>query len=158
MMNHLVNSYGVHNNIFYRRLDKDIQKLKSKYKDCIITKKINGEKYSLYMFYDNHNYIFELNNLYPFKYPILKINKMDYIDFFMKKNRFFKEKINFLDIECPCCYNISCQWAPVFGFINILDEYFKLKEKDECIINCFVIYNRLQFDNLIYNKIFQYMI
>ena len=59
MVNHLVNSYGVHNNIFYRRLDKDIEKLKTKYRDCIITHKENGEKYSLYMFYENHNYIFE---------------------------------------------------------------------------------------------------
>lgn len=159
MINHLVNSYGVHANIFYRRLDKDIQKLKTKYKNCIITQKENGEKYTLNMFYEHHNYLFVLNNMYPFKHPILKINQLDYIDFFMKKNRFYKSKIDFLDIKCPCCYNISCNWTPCLGFIQLLNEYFEYKLHDEEIQNGIFIYNKLgnNMDDLIYKHIFKYI-
>ena len=102
----------------------------------------------------------KINNLYPFQYPKMCIENVDYIQWLLNKKSNYNNLINLfnLNIPCICCNTITCMWSPVYGIKNLLKEfndyyyYFYILEKFK------IIYKKLNgFDDLIYTKIIKFL-
>ena len=72
---------------------------------------------------------FYLNSSYPFVLPKININDklLSYQNSFFPKKllHLYKNTFN----ECICCNNMYCpdRWSPALTIINVLDEYYKIK-------------------------------
>ena len=140
----------------FRRLEKE--KVRSK-------NRIDWDTFTFN--YKNKEIKIVLNDVYPFKPPILLINNkkciehidhIDHIDWFLKKYTEFKFLKKFSIINpCICCDTMICRWVPTFTIDNVIDEYKLYYDKYE-ILNILHIFLKQQFfDDLVYEKIFLYI-
>jgi len=141
------------NKVYDRRVTTEMNIIRTTYKNCTLEL---VDKYTIRMYYNDTIFAFILDRMYPYKYPILQINNIEYIDYFIKKQT--KYMIPFLNIKCPCCYNVSCEWCPSNGMDTLLKDYFLYNKLFSHIFNFSIIYNKLKLDDLIYKKILDYLI
>ena len=85
---------------------------------------------------------------------------IDYITWFLhlkRKNNDIIDKLG-LNIDCVCCENITCNWAPSYGIADMIDDF----NKNYIIYNTLnkfrIIYQKINgFDDLIYKNIILYL-
>ena len=131
----------------FRRLEKE--KVKSK-------NRINWDNFTFN--YKNKEIKIVLNDVYPFKPPLLLINDKDHIDWFLKKYTEFKFLKKFSIINpCICCDTMICRWVPTFTIDNIVDEYKLYYDKYERLHILQIFLKQQFFDDLVYEKIFLYI-
>jgi hypothetical protein len=108
--------------------------------------------------YKNKEIKIILNNVYPFKPPILLIDDKDHIDWFLKKNTQLKFLKKFsIANQCICCNTIICRWVPTFTIDNIVDEYKVYYDKYELLTILQLFLKQEIFDDLVYQQIFLYI-
>ena len=140
--------------IYYKRLVKEINILNNfEYCENISFIYIGKNKTYLYFTYKKHDYRIYIPENYPFITPKLNIifckddydnYYMSYVDYFFKLFLFYKP---FFIYECPCCFNIECNWTPKNTFVDLINDIDKytnilqmLKEKYYC--NKFINLNK----------------
>ena len=66
----------------------------------------------------------KINNNYPFHYPKIYTNNIEYINWFLLTNYKYNLIKNILNIKlgCICCKSITCSWCPTMTISNIIDE------------------------------------
>ena len=70
---------------------------------------------------------FTLAREYPFNKPkVVFFNlenneEMPYTDHFVRMYNFYKKKTN-IKYDCPCCYNLICEWQLQVKLIQIVQE------------------------------------
>ena len=144
-----VGSYDNQNNIYIKRVYKDIILLQKKYEISFHNIfKINN-KFILYFYLNNRQYIFGINIHYPFKVPVLKINKKLYYFYYFDKYKNIKEKCPIINIKCPCCENILCNWCPTLRLNDLLYDCIKYEKIYKDLISFYIFYNNNIFDDLI---------
>ena len=134
--------------IMFRRLEKE--KIRSK-------NQIDWNKFSFY--YKNNEIKININDVYPFKPPILLIHNRDHIDWFLKEYiqiNIFLKKFRIIN-QCICCHTITCRWVPTYTIDEIIDEYKLYYDKYELLKNMQIFYKKQLFDDLVYEKIFLYI-
>ena len=130
----------------FRRLEKE--KLRTK-------NEINWENFTFH--YKNKEIQIVLNN-YPFKPPVLLINNIDHIDWFLKEYIQFEFlKKHHLEIDCICCHTIVCNWVPTYTIDQIVDEYKKYYDNYEILKSIQLFLKNNYFDDLVNEKIFLYI-
>ena len=102
---------------------------------------------------------------YPFVFPKLYVHPdfkkgIDYITWFLNLKRNNKDIIDKmgLNVDCVCCENITCNWAPSYGIANMIEDF----NKNYIIYNTLdkfrIIYQKInRFDDLIYKNIILYL-
>lgn len=132
----------------FRRLEKE----KGRTKNIV-----NWDKF---MFtYKNQEIKIIINDVYPFKPPKLIIEEKDHIDWFLKKYMEFKFLKKFgIKNDCICCQTIICKWVPTFTIDQVLDEYKLYYDKYELIKKIHILFKQQFFDDLVYEKIFLYLV
>ena len=132
----------------FRRLEKE--KLRTK-------NNIDWESFTFY--YKNNEIKINIQDMYPFKPPILLVHNKDHIEWFLKEyielNSFLK-KFRITN-ECICCHTIACSWVPTYTIDQIIDEYKLYYDKYETLKSIKLLYNQQLFDDLIYQTIFLYI-
>jgi hypothetical protein len=111
------------------------------------------------------NITIEIDEKYPFSIPKLYINELNkkrinYIDWFLKERTKHKNILSELNINliCICCSTITCEWSPISGIKDILNEYDTYYNKYYIIQKFIIIYNKINnFDNLIYKHILYFL-
>jgi hypothetical protein len=105
-----------------------------------------------------------LTHTYPFHCPILRVHPnsqgVEYISWFLKENLKFKQMKDELNMEIPCicCYSLTCSWTPSLGIKDMIQEFDKHYELYQSLLKLHIIYNRIAgFDNLIYQRIYQFL-
>ena len=132
----------------FRRLEKE--KVRSK-------NEIDWNKFSFY--YKNNEIKIVLDDLYPFKPPLLIIDNKDHIDWFLKKNieiNIFLKKFRITN-QCICCHTMICRWVPTYTIDEVIDEYKLFYDKYEFLKSMQLFYEQQLFDDLIYQTIFLYI-
>jgi len=104
------------------------------------------------------SYKFIIDYKYPFTTPKLMVEDTDYINYFIKKYNVYNEKLPFIKVKCPCCYNIICNWSPCYNLTNIFNEYKEYREIYNQLFHFFIFYNAKIFDDLVYKNISDYFI
>jgi len=98
---------------------------------------------------------------YPFVFPKMYVHPnfkkgIDYITWFLylkKKNKHVIEKMG-LNIECVCCANITCRWAPSYGIADMIEDYIQNYDIYNALDKFRIIYQKINgFDDLIYKNI-----
>lgn len=132
----------------FRRLEKE--KLRSK-------NEIDWNNFSFY--YKNNEIKIVLDDMYPFKPPLLLIDNTDHIDWFLKKYIQINIFLNNFRItnQCICCHTIICSWVPTYTIDQVIDEYKLCYDKYEIIKSMELFYKQQLFDDLIYQTIFLYI-
>ena len=114
---------------------------------------------SLSFHYKNKDIKINIQDMYPFKPPILFIDNKDHIDWFLKKyieiNSFLKKFR--ITIECICCHTMTCSWVPTYTIDQVIDEYKLYYDKYETLKSMQLLYKQQLFDDLIYQTIFLYI-
>jgi len=103
---------------------------------------------------------------YPFTFPKIYVHptpheSVYYIDWFMNIRAKYKDLINHfaLSVECVCCVNITCNWAPSYGIANIMDDFIQKQDFYNKFDKFRIIYKKINgFDDLIYKNIISYLI
>ncbi len=132
----------------FRRLEKEKVRTKNN---------IDWESFT----FDYKNNVIKINiqDMYPFKPPILFIHNKDHIQWFLKEyiklNRFLK-KFSLIN-DCICCHTMICSWVPTYTIDQIIDEYKLYYDKYETLKSMQLLYNQQFFDDLIYQTIFLYI-
>lgn len=100
-----------------------------------------------------------LTHTYPFQCPVLRVKGIEYISWFLKENIKFKKMKDELNvvIPCICCYSLTCSWTPSLGIKDMIQEFDKHYELYQTLVKFHIIYKIERFDNLIYQKIFQFL-
>ena len=101
-----------------------------------------------------------LTHTYPFHCPILRVQGVEYISWFLKENIKFKQMKDDLNIatQCICCYSLTCSWTPSLGIKEMIQEFDKHYELYQSLLKLHMIYNKIAgFDNLIYQRIYQFL-
>lgn len=132
----------------FRRLEKE--KVRSK-------NEIDWNNFSFY--YKNNEIKIVLDDLYPFKPPLLLIDNKDHIDWFLKKYikmNIFLKKFRITN-ECICCHTMICSWVPTYTIDEVIDEYKLYYDKYEILKSMQLFYEQQLFDDLIYQTIFLYL-
>jgi hypothetical protein len=131
----------------FRRLEKE--KIRSK-------NKIDWDNFTFS--YKNKKIKIVLNDVYPFKPPILLIDEKDHIDWFLKKYSEFEFLKKFsITNQCICCDTIICRWVPTFTIDTVLDEYKLYYDKYEILHTLQLFLKKEFFDDLVYQQIFLYI-
>ena len=101
-----------------------------------------------------------LSSTYPFSPPQLYINKVDYINYLVKKYSLLKPFIDKykVNIHCICCESVTCSWSPCYGIKDIVHECTSYLKKMRKIHYCKRIFESLPFDDLVYCKIVNYLL
>ena len=102
---------------------------------------------------------------YPFMFPKMFVHPdfkegIHYIEWFMKLRTKNKDIIDAFDlnIECACCDNITCNWAPSYGIDNMLEDFLKRQNYYNLFDKFRIIYQKINgFDDLIYKNIILYL-
>jgi len=95
---------------------------------------------------------------YPFKSPVLLVENIDHIDWFLKEYIKLKELKKFgLVNDCICCRTIICCWLPTYTIDQIIDEFKFYYDKYETLKSIQLLYKQAFFDDLVYEKIFLYI-
>ena len=99
---------------------------------------------------------------YPFKAPRLYVNKENYRNrykYMYKKHKYLLKRKG-IDISCPCCNTILCNWSPSNRIIELLNEYDEKEEiydRLRTILSIYIVmvqlHDQLQFDKLIVEHI-----
>ena len=130
----------------FRRLEKE----KLRTKNCV-----NWDNFTFN--YKNKKIQLVLKD-YPFKPPLLLMDKVDHIDWFLKEYIQFTHLKKFgLVNDCICCHTIICCWVPTYTIDQILDEYKFYYDKYETLKCIELLYKQAFFDDLVYEKIFLYI-
>ena len=100
-----------------------------------------------------------IDNVYPFRCPILLIENEDHIKWFVKKYIKYSKFISKYKIinPCICCDTMVCSWAPTNTINNLIDEYILYYDKFELLYKMNIAYKKKIFDDLIYQNIFLYL-
>ena len=100
-----------------------------------------------------------LTHTYPFHCPLLRVQGTEYISWFLKENMKFKQMKDELNImtPCICCYSLTCSWTPSLGIKDMIQEFDKHYELYQSLVKFYIIYKLEYFDNLIYQKISQFL-
>lgn len=100
-----------------------------------------------------------LTHTYPFHCPVLRVQGVEYISWFLKENIKFKQMKDELNIvlPCICCYSLTCSWTPSLGIKDMIQEFDKHYELYQSLLKFHIIYKIARFDNLIYQKISQFL-
>jgi hypothetical protein len=132
----------------FRRLEKE--KLRTK-------NNIDWEYFTFH--YKNNEIKIDIQDLYPFKPPILLIHNKDHIEWFLKEyvqlNDFLK-KFRITN-DCICCRTMICSWVPTYTIDQVLNEYKLYYDKYEILKSMQLLYKQQLFDDLIYQTIFLYI-
>jgi ubiquitin-protein ligase len=132
----------------FRRLEKE----KTRTKNIV-----NWDKFTFT--YKNQEIKININDVYPFKPPKLLIEEKDHIDWFLKKYMEFNFLKKFgIKNDCICCHTIICKWVPTFTIDQVLDEYKLYYDKYELIKKIHILFKQQFFDDLVYEKIFLYLV
>jgi len=101
---------------------------------------------------------------YPFVFPKMYVHPVkegiDYIEWFMKLRGKHKDMIDRLGLtlECVCCDNITCRWAPSYGVEHMLVDFSRHQEYYDMFDKFRIIYHKINgFDDLIYKNIILYL-
>jgi len=130
----------------FRRLEKE--KLRSK-------NVIDWE--NLIFEYKNKKINIGINNIYPFKPPILLVENIDHIDWFLKEYKRFTFLKKFRINACICCDTIICSWLPTYTIDQVIDEYKLYYDKYELLQKIEFVFQQQFFDDLVHEKIFLYL-
>jgi hypothetical protein len=103
-------------------------------------------------------FTFHISSNYPFAPPKLLINDIEYINYFIYKYASYHKKIPFINVKCPCCYNITCNWCPSYSFKHMFDEYKSYSLEYQNLFRFYIVYKSQYFDDLIYKNILNYII
>jgi hypothetical protein len=100
-----------------------------------------------------------LLDTYPFSPPKLYINKVDYINYLLKKYNHLKPFIDKYKINTPCicCDSVTCSWSPCYGVKDIVHECVSYLKKMRMFHDCKRVFETLLFDDLVYCKIVNYL-
>jgi len=101
---------------------------------------------------------------YPFVFPKMYVHPIkegiDYIEWFMQLRGKHKHMIDRLGLtlECVCCENITCHWAPSYGIEHMLADFLRHQEYYDIFDKFRIIYHKINgFDDLIYKNIILYL-
>jgi len=132
----------------FRRLEKEKAKTKNN---------IDWNNFSFH--YKNKEIKINIQDMYPFKAPILLIDNKDHIYWFLKQyielNSFLKRFR--ITNDCICCHTIICSWVPTYTIDEIVNEYKLYYDKYETLKLMELLYKQQLFDDLIYQTIFLYI-
>jgi len=108
--------------------------------------------------YKNKEIKIILDDVYPFKPPLLLIDNKDHIDWFLKEyTKFtFLKKFSIIN-KCICCDTMICRWVPTFTIDNIIDEYKSYYDKYELLSILHIFLKQHFFDDLVHQTIFLYI-
>ena len=84
-----------------------------------------------------YQFVFYLEHSYPFKSPLLYINKQEYISKFMRfyqKNYSFIQKFLKDEYTCPCCSTLLCQWSPQNNIQDLITEFYQQEHKKMMVV------------------------
>ncbi len=122
--------------------------------------------YTQLVIYDQeYQFVFYLDHTYPFKSPLLYINKQEYISKFMKfyqKNYSFIQKFLKDEYTCPCCSTLLCQWSPQNNIQDLITEFYQQEQKKMMVVDLIILYphfvskDNSPFDDLIYKNIIKF--
>jgi ubiquitin-protein ligase len=111
------------------RINKEINDLIQKFKTVNV--EYNFEKNHIHITVDSKIMIeFFITNDYPFKPPIVMINKKPYDEFIMCKSSRIMHMIYCNEGFCPCCDSILMEkkkWYPLCFLETILNEIDKIR-------------------------------
>lgn len=130
-----------------KRMNRDIEQLN--HSGMQFTLSQNKLTYKLYTFM--------ISQYYPFKEPKLLIQDTEYINYFIHKYILYKKNIPFLNLKCPCCFNVSCNWYPSYNFKKMFDEYIDYNLGYSNVFKFLLLYKLQRFDDLIYNHILEFI-
>jgi hypothetical protein len=131
-----------------KRLQKDIEKLN----DLNLNFELNENE----LVYKRYKFIIGSN--YPFTPPKLILGDTEYINFFIRKYIKYNKNIPFLNIKCPCCFNITCEWCPSYNLRNMFNECKEYLKTYHNLFNFLIVYKAEFFDDLVYKNISEYFI
>jgi len=104
----------------------------------------------------------EIGLKYPFAHPnlyVMKKHKINYLEWFVKLKRQYKEFEKFIHIPCACCRNIICDWVPTYRVQSIIYDFLQMHNYYKELENFRIIYGKINgFDDLIYKNIILYLI
>ena len=109
--------------------------------------------------YKNNEIKINIQDMYPFKPPILLIHDKDHIDWFLKQYielNIFLKKFRIKN-DCICCHTIICNWLPTYTIDQVVNEYKLYYDKYEILKSIQLLYKQKLFDDLIYQTIFLYI-
>jgi hypothetical protein len=107
--------------------------------------------------YKNEKICININDAYPFKPPVLLIQNIDHIDWFLKEYRTFTFLKKFRINTCICCDTMICSWLPTYTIDQVIDEYKIYYDKYELLKKIEFVYKQQFFDDLVHEKIFLYL-
>jgi len=107
--------------------------------------------------YKNEKICININNAYPFKPPVLLIQKIDHIDWFLKEYRTFTFLKKFRINTCICCDTMICSWLPTYNIDQVIDEFKLYYDKYELLKKIEIVFQQQFFDDLVHEKIFLYL-
>ena len=107
----------------------------------------------------------EIGMKYPFRFPKMYVHPefkdgIEYISWFLKlknKNKHIITNMG-INVECVCCDNITCKWAPSYGIANMIEDFIKHYNIYNTLDKFRIIYQKINgFDDLIYKNIMLYL-
>ena len=97
---------------------------------------------------------------YPFQYPKMLIENIDYIQWVLNKKAKFNDLHRLFNINTPCicCDTITCKWSPAFGIADMIKEFDKYYSYIHIVEKFKIIYKKINgFDDLIYQNILYFL-
>ena len=70
----------------------------------------------------------KMSKFYPFQAPTLYVNGIDYVNVLLSRYTKLVLVLSHygVKLQCPCCDHIACQWTPVYGIAEMVQEYERL--------------------------------
>lgn len=88
------------------------------------------------------NYVFIINNKYPFHPPSLVYNEHPYSDFLkLPTHRFGNYLLKLFNKNCLCCASLDCKynWSPGVNLSMMINDVNKMRNYKRCIIRAILI-------------------
>lgn len=130
------------------RLTREYNDLYTKYPNSIIyiynNDKLNHVSFSIRIDEANkmQNYVFIINNKYPFYPPRLVYNEQPYSDFLkLPTQRFGNYLLKLFNKNCLCCISLYCKynWSPGVNISMMINEVNKMRSYKRGIVRAILI-------------------